>query len=293
MYQTIFPSITIQKFIHSVAAASRQKGGLLFDISSWIERHCFGGWDGMHKMRFAEPEEDDGFFVYTFVTEAIYLLFPYVRALWGAGFADDLPPRQRRRLMRYYRSCLQRHLYLNGPDKILLSKATQLSGSIESIRAEFPDARIINILRNPVESIPSHISVFYTVWNWVDPKIQKDGPESKEYAELAAAWFLHLEKYDITSKSESYLRIFYTDLVRNPDSVARSIYHHFGIPLTARAARQIQTETKRALEYKSSHRYTLMEYGLNRDWIRREVGGLMKRYKFPFPPETAPRGSNR
>ena len=57
MYQTIFPSITIQKIIQSVALASRQKGGLLFDISSWIERHCFGGWDGMHKMRFAEPED--------------------------------------------------------------------------------------------------------------------------------------------------------------------------------------------------------------------------------------------
>ena len=293
MYQTIFPSITIQKLIHTVAAASQQKSGLLSDISSWIERHCFGGWDGMHKMRFAEPEEDDGFFVYTFVTEAIYLLFPYIRALWGAGFADDLPPRQRRRVMRYYRSCLQRHLYLNGPDKILLSKATQLSGSIQSLRAEFPDARIINILRNPVESIPSHISVFYTVWNWVDPKIQKDGSESREYAELAAAWFLHLEKYDIASKSESYLRIFYTDLVRNPDSVARSIYKHFGIPLTPRAARQIQTETKRALEYKSSHRYTLQEYGLNQDWVKREVGGLMRRYKFPFPITPTARGSKR
>lgn len=293
MYQTIFPSITIQKLIHAVAAASQQKSGLLSDISSWIERHCFGGWDGMHKMRFAEPEEDDGFFVYTFVTEAIYLLFPYVRALWGAGFADDLPPSQRRRVMRYYRSCLQRHLYLNGPDKILLSKATQLSGSIQSLRGEFPDARIINILRNPVESIPSHISVFYTVWNWVDPKIQKDGPESREYAELAAAWFLHLEKYDISSKSESYLRIFYTDLVRNPDSVARSIYKHFGIPLTPRAARQIQTETKRALEYKSSHRYTLQEYGISRDWVKREVGGLMRRYKFPFPTIPTVRGSKR
>ena len=293
MYQTIFPSITIQKLIHAVAAASQQKSGLLSDISSWIERHCFGGWDGMHKMRFAEPEEDDGFFVYTFVTEAIYLLFPYIRALWGAGFADDLPPRQRRRVMRYYRSCLQRHLYLNGPDKILLSKATQLSGSIQSLRAEFPDARIINILRNPVESIPSHISVFYTVWNWVDPQIQKDGSESREYAELAAAWFLHLEKYDIASKSESYLRIFYTDLVRNPDSVARSIYKHFGIPLTPRAARQIQTETKRALDYKSSHRYTLQEYGLNQDWVKREVGGLMRRYKFPFPITPTARGSKR
>ena len=144
-----------------------------------------------------------------------------------------------------------------------------------------------------MESIPSHISVFYTVWNWVDPKIQKDGSESREYAELAAAWFLHLEKYDIASKSESYLRIFYTDLVRNPDSVARSIYKHFGIPLTPRAARQIQTETKRALEYKSSHRYTLQEYGISRDWVKREVGGLMRRYKFPFPTAPTARGSKR
>ena len=293
MYQTIFPSITIQKIIQSVALASRQKGGLLFDISSWIERHCFGGWDGMHKMRFAEPEEDDGYFVYTFVTEAIYLLFPFVRALWGAGFADDLPPRQRRRLMRYYRSCLQRHLYLNGPEKILLSKATQLSGSIQCLKAEFPDARIVNILRNPVESIPSHISVFYTVWNWVDPSIGKKSRESLEYAELAAAWFLHLEKNDIASRSENYLRIFYTDLVRHPDRAARSIYRHFGIPLTPSATRRIQKEAKRALEYKSSHQYTLEEYGLSSAWIKREVGGIMKRYDFRFSDRPTDRGSKR
>ncbi len=293
MYQTIFPSITIQKIIQSVALASRQKGGLLFDISSWIERHCFGGWDGMHKMRFAEPEEDDGYFVYTFVTEAIYLLFPFVRALWGAGFADDLPPRQRRRLMRYYRSCLQRHLYLNGPEKILLSKATQLSGSIECLKAEFPDARIVNILRNPIESIPSHISVFYTVWNWVDPSIGKKSRESLEYAELAAAWFLHLEKNDITSRPENYLRIFYTNLVRHPDRAARSIYRHFGIPLTPSAERTIQREAKRALEYKSSHQYTLEEYGLSRAWIKKEVGGIMKRYDFRFSDRPTDRGSKR
>jgi len=300
MYQTIFPSITIQKLIHAVAEASQQERGLLADLSSWIERHCFGGWDGMHKMRFTEPEEDDGFFVYTFVTEAIYLLFPYVRALWGAGFADDLPPRQRRRLMRYYRSCLQRHLYLNGSDKILLSKATQLSGSILALRQEFPDARIINILRNPVESIPSHISVFYTVWQWLDPAIQKDGPESREYAELAVAWFLHLEKYDISSKENSYLRISYKDLVQNTAETAKSIYRHFAIPLSAHAARKISSDARRALDYKSSHRYTMQEYGLSAEWLKREVGGLMKRHGFKttpkkssLKPQSKRRGSKR
>jgi omega-hydroxy-beta-dihydromenaquinone-9 sulfotransferase len=144
-----------------------------------------------------------------------------------------------------------------------------------------------------VESVPSHISVFYTVWHWVDPSIRKDGPESKEYAELATAWFLHLEKFDISARSESYLRIFYTDLVRRPETVARSIYSHFHIPLTPRASRQIEIESRRALEYKSSHHYTLEEYGLNPAWINHEVGGLMKRYRFPLPLRAHSRGSKR
>jgi hypothetical protein len=295
MYQTIFPSITIQKLIHSVSQASRQKGHLLFDIFSWIERHCFGGWDGMHKMRFTQPEEEAGFFVYTFVTEAIYLLFPFVRALWGAGFADDLPLRQQKKLMKYYRSCLQRHLYLNGPDKVLLSKATQFSGSILCLQREFPDARIINILRNPRESIPSHISVFFTVWQWIDPSIRKNGPESREYAELAAAWFLHLEKFAISARPERYCRILYPDLVQNTEGSIQSIYRRFNLPLSAQAERQIQSDARLAVDYKSSHLYTMAEYGLSPEWLRRELGGLMKRHRFSasISPRPSPRQPSR
>jgi len=51
--------------------------------------------------------------------------------------------------MSYYRSCLQRQLYANGPDKTLLSKATQSSGAVESLLEEFPDAKFITIIRHP------------------------------------------------------------------------------------------------------------------------------------------------
>ena len=44
--------------------------------------------------------------------------------------------------MRYYRSCLQRQLYASGPDKTLLSKATQSSGAVESLLEAFPDAKV-------------------------------------------------------------------------------------------------------------------------------------------------------
>lgn len=284
MYQTIFPSIFIQKIILGIGSLGRNPDSLLGLLVTWFERRFFGGWDNMHKMRLAQPEEDDGFFVYTFVTEAIYLLFPYVRLLWGAGFADDLPPAQRRRVMRYYRSCLQRHLYLHGRNKILLSKATQLSGSVNSLRAEFPDARVINILRNPAESIASHISVFYPVWRWVNPALPKKSQESLEYAELAAAWFRHLEEKNSRADRSRYLRILYRDLVSRPAETVRSIYRHFRIPLSPRASAKITQAAKKSLEYKSTHHYSLREFGLSADWLRHQLGPMMKKYGFTISP---------
>jgi hypothetical protein len=97
----------------------------------------------MHKLRFDQPEEDDGFFVCSFVTDAIYLLFPHIDELWEAGFADALKPKARRKLMRFYRSSLQRQLYANGSGKTILSKATQSSESVESLLEKFRDAKFI------------------------------------------------------------------------------------------------------------------------------------------------------
>ncbi len=101
------------------------------------------------------------------------------------GFPDALPPEDRRELMRYYRSCLQRQLYANGPGKTLLSKATQSSGAVESLLEAFPDARFITIIRHPYQSVASHVSVFYPVWRAHSPDIAKDSPVSKSYARLA------------------------------------------------------------------------------------------------------------
>lgn len=284
MYQTIFPSIFIQKVILAIASLGSNRDSFLGLLVTWVERRFFGGWDNMHKMRLAQPEEDDGFFVYTFVTEAIYLLFPYVRLLWGAGFADDLPEPQRRRVMRYYRSCLQRHLYLHGKGKILLSKATQLSGSVLCLRQEFPDARIVNILRNPSESIASHVSVFYPVWKWIEPRLPKKSQPSLEYAELAAAWFRHLEEKDSRADRTRYLRIHYRDLVTKPGNTVRSIYRHFRIPLSAKASAAITRAARQSRDYQSQHRYSLREFGLSADWLRHQLGPMMKKHGFTISP---------
>jgi len=216
LYQTIFPAVSYQRLFDGLVWLDQHTGRLLARLIAWAEKKWFGGWDDMHKMRFDQPEEDDGFFVYTFVTEAIFLLFLHVEELWGAGFPDALPAPQRRKVMRFYRSCLQRQLYANGPDKTLLSKATQSSGAVESLLEEFPDARFITIIRHPYQSVASHVSVFYPVWRAHSPGLPKDSPVAKAYARLAVKWFQHLFEFRLKVNPRQYYCIDYRELTRDP-----------------------------------------------------------------------------
>src|SRR4029079_15812507 len=97
-----FPAVCFQRCFDAVLWLDRKVGRPLGRIVAFAEKKWFGVWQDMQKMRFNEPEEDDGFFVYTFVTEAIFLLFLHVDELWEAGFPDALPLAKRRKGTRFY-----------------------------------------------------------------------------------------------------------------------------------------------------------------------------------------------
>ncbi len=278
MYQTIFPAVCFQRFIDSLTWIDRQAGHPFEKLMGWCEKKWFGGWDDLHKMRLNQPEEDDALFLYAFESEAIFMLFPYVQELWEAGFPDALPTGERRKLMRYYRSCLQRHLYANGPAKTLLSKATQSSGTVESLLEEFPDAKFITIVRHPYRSVASHVSLFVPVWKAHSPDIAKDGPVAKAYARLAVEWYKHLFAFRQKVAPRQYYCIDYRDLVRNPRKTVENLYAHFDWPMDETCRARLEAATQRQREFKSKHEYTLEEFGLSKEWIQQELGEVMDAY---------------
>ena len=278
LYQTIFPSVFYQRLFDGLVRLDRLCGAPLAKLTGWAERKWFGGWDDMHKMRFNQPEEDDAFFLYCFVSEAIYLLFPYVEELWEAGFPDALSPDERRKVMGFYKSCLQRHLYANDPDKTLLSKATQSSGSVESLREAFPDAKFITIIRHPYKSVASHVSVFYPVWQAHSPEIAKDSAVSRSYGRLAVEWFKHLFEFRAEVPSSQYYCIDYRDLERDPLRAIEELYAHFGWTVSPAFREALVAATQRQREFKSAHHYTLEEFGMSKEWIQQELGELLDFY---------------
>src|SRR5262245_22600172 len=251
MYQTIFPSVCYQRFFDAAVWLDRRLGGPMRVGLGWCEKKWFGGWDDLHKLRLNQPEEDDALFLYAFESEAIFLLFPFVEELWQAGFPDALPPPERRKLMRYYRSCLQRHLYANGPDKTLLSKATQSSGTLESLLEEFPEATFITIVRHPYRSVASHVSLFVPVWQKHSPDITRDGPVSRAYAKLAVEWYKHLFAFRRQASPKNYYCVDYRDLVRAPGETVEKLYTHFGWPLSGRVRERLAAATQQQADFKS------------------------------------------
>jgi len=278
LYQTIFPAVCYQRLIGALVWMDGIFGRPVERVLGWCEKKWFGGWDDLHKMRLSQPEEDDALFLYAFESEAIFLLFPFVDELWQAGFPDALPPPERRKLMRYYRSCLQRHLFANGPDKTLLSKATQSSGTLESLLEEFPDATFITIVRHPYRSVASHVSLFVPVWQTHSPDITRDGPVSRAYAKLAVEWYKHLFAFRQQANPKNYYCVDYRDLVRHPGETVEKLYAHFGWHMSDHFREQLTAATQRQREFKSKHEYTLGEFGLSEAWIQEELGELMDTY---------------
>jgi hypothetical protein len=290
LYQTIFPAVTFQRCFDALVWIDRKTGRLLQRMVGWAERKWFGGWDDMHKMRFNQPEEDDGFFVYTFLTEAIFLLFLHVDELRVAGFLDALPPGKRRKVMAFYRSCLQRRLYASGPDKTILTKATQSSGAVESLLEAFPDAKFITIIRHPYESVASHVSVFWSVWQAHSPNLKKDGPASKAYARLAVRWYQHLFAFRDKVDPRQYYCIDYRDLTRDPQATLENLYRHFGWSMSEELRRKLASAKGHQVNFASKHRYSLEEFGLTKQWIHEELGSLLDHYNLNGETENAGKG---
>lgn len=83
---------------------------------------------------------------------------PASRSLWQLGRFQEMPDEQREVVLKYYKACLQKHLYWAGPDKRLLSKNSAFGSWLPDLRFLLPDARYIACVRKPGEALSSQLS---------------------------------------------------------------------------------------------------------------------------------------
>jgi hypothetical protein len=275
----ITPSITQRLISRFIGRVDQALGAPLKRFMVGIDQRGLGKVK-IHRISLFEPEEDENILLHAWSTSFVQFLFPFLDEMPPYTYFDEaLPLDEKRRIMAFYKSCVQRHLYVDGGKRHFASKNPAFSAKIETLAEFFPDARILYLARNPLDMLPSTVSWLGYAWGVFGDPLEKY-PHRSEILGLARHWYTHPLKYLDTHPSPHHLILSYDDLIRSPERTIRGLYRQFGYPETQNLERIVRQAVDETRTYKSDHSYSYEKMGFTRAQILDEFEDIFIRFGF-------------
>jgi len=243
-----------------------------------LARRGFAFMDDVHPVDFQEPEEDYFLLLPAFACFLLVLAWPEHRSLWELARFDDLPEAVRRRLLGHYRRCLQRHLYMVGPEKRILSKNPSFTPMVRSLRETFPDAAFVGCVRDPLEALPSLLSSLeggaaLFGWDVAEPR------HRDPFVTMLRDFALRLDE-DVAAMPDRALLLPLPELSADVPGTVRRIYGTFGWTPGPALEAALARRAARPPRAPSGHRYALQDFGLEPEDVRHRFREAYRRLDF-------------
>ena len=276
-------SVSARYLILGCARLHRALGSPLEWLGKKLGSRLFGSMEDIHPIRLDDPEED--FLALTPIMACFLILVPLPSARWLLSIArcdTELSRRDQQRLMKYYRRAIQRHLYVFGRGgKRFLSKNASFPGSVGAILREFPDARLIATLRDPVSVVPSQLSSLRPAlklcgYDTVPPKLKEDL--------LALLPFYYMNLKTAAANFPGQLAFIDNTALRN--DLSGSVTHAFaelGLEPSPELVEGIEAHSASRSAKASRHGYTLDEFGLSKAGVQSRFAAVYTAYTFGDP----------
>jgi hypothetical protein len=166
----------------------------------------------------------------------------------------------------YHRRVLQTLQWRCAGERWVLKAPAHIFG-IDEIFANYPDAGIIHIHRDPLEvaaSLASLTAALYAAFSdRIDGRrVARDGIECMH---RGVERYLPARDRE-PARRERFLDVDYRDFTADPMKTARQIYDFFGIPLTEQAETRMERFIKQNPKGKHGHHdYSLAQFGIDRE----------------------------
>ncbi len=274
------PSITQRKIIWGLVNLGKAIGYPINQVINWINQHLtHGEGHKAHTIRVDEAEEDGHILIHNWTSESLWAIYPFRDELLPYFYFDrDLPKDRQQKVMKFYRSMIQRHLYAHGGDKILLSKNPSNTSKIAALSETFPDARFINLVRTPFKAMPSMVDYMSTGWKiFCDPL--EPYPFMDEFFQVMRFYYLYPAEY-FKDKENQCMFMKYDDLVQQPDECIEDLYDWLELDYSDGIRSIVSSETHKAQSFRSRHTYSIDEMGLSEERIYSEFEEVFHYYEF-------------
>jgi hypothetical protein len=281
--ELIFAPAISQKLIwRFVAKVDNALGGWLQKIVHGLDRLILGGLDDVHQTGLWDPEEDYLGLIPTLGCFLLVLPFPFPE-MWRLAYFDrDLNEPEKLRILRAYERLVQRHLYVFGENKLLLSKNPSFTPMICALADYFTEAKFIACFRNPSKSIPSQINSMLIGARIFHGKVDSDYWRD-HLSEMLQFYYHHLleelPKFPDNRHGVSVME----ELVKAPKQKVLDLYETLNLRASDAYVEALQQEEDRAKQYKSKHQYSLEHLAISEQRLVADFGFVYAHFGFPLP----------
>jgi hypothetical protein len=242
-----------------------------------------------HETKMSSVEEEELLFLHTGNTQFLSLLTPLAFSDWDFAplvYCDEQPPAVQQYSARFLRECYQRQIVKLGKTQVV-SKINYSAMRLRSLLKEFPDARIVYIVRSPLETIPSHLSLHHSMFDhmWGVHRLPRDKVVryyQRRYR-YNIEFYRHMENLieQAAVPPEQLLVVPYDELRAAPLEVIQKIVSFAGLSLGDAAWDAIRAQQERQRSFQREHQHLPLEtFGISERQIVRDLRYVFDKYGF-------------
>jgi hypothetical protein len=279
LWEMLFPAITARKLL----------GGIVprLDKLSPARYHP----SDVHDTSLRGIETDDvAWFFRTLDGPFAWAYFLAWQDNWGSGLSrrefgiDDVSPREEERFFNYYDACWRRNLTFKGADRVL-AKTSMLTMRLDAVLRRYPDCKLVYVVRDPVEVIPSGMSLLasvlengYDVWNRTKEEDQRRWLENLYQASCDMLRYFYEAQSAGKIPERNLCVVRYEDLINDLEPTMERILDFVEVKPSVEFEAEVAAQAERQRGYTSGHQYSPDNFGLDPQRIRHDLGFVYDAY---------------
>lgn len=276
VYRMLYPSLTLQLFIKPILP--------LLEIISPAKYHSTPA----HKTSLSSVETDDVGVLFRYFDG--YFFYGFFLAFDDEDHMAQMDPEVRDtsdRDLAWLDELWRRSLVAHDSDTVI-AKLFSLGPRIPQLLAKYPDANILYMARDPLNVIPSGMSLVSGVLDnafgfWSAPEELRQRWLDRMYnglVELLQRFHDHWTSGKI-DKSRVYV-VRYDRMMQDFEGVMDGMHSFLGIEPTEAQAAAIADRGEKQRAYKSGHKYDLAKFGLTEEKIRKDCAFFYETFLPPL-----------
>ena len=272
LWQMLYPSILLQKIIRPILP--------FLEKVSPARHHSTAA----HKTSLQSVETDDVAIFFRFFDG--FFLYGFILSWVKENLFSWVDPRQRNTAIRDYKwleSIWVRNQYMANSDRTV-GKLFSLSANLPQFLKQFPDSKILYIVRDPLSVIPSGLSLVTGVLDkrfgfWSLPKEKRSHFINQLYHGLVQLLLRFHEDWTSGQIDTSRVYIVHFDrMMTDFDQLMIEIMEFIDHVPTDSLKKDIQEMAEKQRNFQSEHKYNLEKFGLTAEKIKSDCASIYETF---------------